>query len=430
MEAQSSYQPPGQPGTPGTQSPVPQGIPARPLIWISTLVLGYIGIYLCRKNLAVAVPMLREQFGVSRDELGKIASYSTAAYVVGKFVFGPVVDGLGGRKGFLASLFAVALFGAAGAFAPGIGMLALFYSCNRLMGAAGWPAMVKQVPDWFEEKTMPLAMAVLSLSFVFGGVCATLFAGQVAEWSGDNWRAVMGAPSAVLIAILLVGWFVLPRPQPVLDSPDGSAPTSGFRLREIWDLFSIRRLWIVCSLSFTLTLLRETFNFWTVDFFRTEGGAAVSNRIAAFLSTPFDALGAVGIITLGWIFGRISKRARGQLLCLILLLLTGLIYALPILFRFGLWPVTVAIGLIGFLVYGPYSLLAGVLSLEIRGKEYVGTVSGIVDGVGYMGGFLAGQQFGRIVELGGYRLGFQVLSILALISACLCLALYPRTARD
>ncbi len=394
------------------------------------LVLGYIGVYLCRKNLAVAVPMLQEQFGVSRSEVGKIASYSTVAYAAGKFIFGPVVDQMGGRKGFHASLFAVALFGAAGAFAPGIAIFGLFYSFNRLMGAAAWPAMVKQVPDWFHDKSMALAMGVLSLSFVFGGVCATLFAGQVAEWSGNNWRAVMGVPSVVLIGILFVSWFVLPKPQAAVDAPDGDAPTSGFQLSQFRDLFRIRQLWIVCGLSFTLTLLRETFNVWTVDFFRTEGGAAVSNRIAAFLSTPFDAFGAVGIIALGWVFGRISKRARGQLLCLILLLLAGLIYALPSLFRFGLWPVTAAIGFVGFLAYGPYSLLAGVLSVEIRGKAYVGTVSGIVDGVGYLAAILAGQQFGRIVDLGGYRLGFQALSILALISACLCLRLYPKAARN
>jgi sugar phosphate permease len=85
-----------------------------------------------------------------------------------------------------------------------------------------------------------------------------------------------------------------------------------------------------------------------------------------------------------------------------------------------------AVALIGFLAYGPYSLLAGVLSVEIRGKEYVGTVAGIVDGVGYLAGILAGQQFGRMVDAGGYTLGFQRLALLALVSAVLCLFLYPR----
>ena len=38
-----------------------------------------------------------------------------------------------------------------------------------------------------------------------------------------------------------------------------------------------------------------------------------SSEMAAFLSTPFDACGAVGIVHLGWGFGRIGRRARQPL---------------------------------------------------------------------------------------------------------------------
>jgi sugar phosphate permease len=106
--------------------------------------------------------------------------------------------------------------------------------------------------------------------------------------------------------------------------------------------------------------------------------------------------------------------------------LTVLLYYLPVLSRQGPWLPTIAVAMIGFLAYGPYSLLAGVLSVEIRGKDYVGTVAGMVDGVGYVAGILAGQQFGRMVDAGGYTLGFQRLAILTLFSAVLCLFLYPK----
>ena len=71
--------------------------------------------------------------------------------------------------------------------------------------------------------------------------------------------------------------------------------------------------------------MRETFNTWIVDFFKTEGGADVSNRMAAFMSTPFDAFGALGIVTLGWAFGRLDRTVRNRLLCGILLALTVLL---------------------------------------------------------------------------------------------------------
>jgi len=299
--------------------------PVRSWVLLGALVIGYIGVYLCRKNFAVANPLIREAFGLTREQIGIVASASTLAYMVGKFVFGPLIDRFGGRASFLFVLLAVALFGGAGGLAGTLPMLTLIYSLNRLAGSGGWGAMVKLVPDWFGPRSLPLAMAILSLSFVFGGVCATLLAGVIADRSGDDWRWVMGAPSIVLAAILVLCWAVLPRngwtPHPAAEDTECAQSSDGFEFRKIRELARIRQLWVVCALSFTLTLLRETFNTWTVDFFQEAGGAEMSNRIAAFLSTPFDALGAVGIVLLGWVFGRTTPVGRQRLLFGLLLAL-------------------------------------------------------------------------------------------------------------
>lgn len=408
----------------------------RSALYLGVLVLGYIGVYLCRKNLSVAIPMLRDAFGATKEQLGLISSISTVAYVVGKFGFGVVIDRLGGRVCFLTSLTLVAIFGALGGMVPTLGLLTLVYSANRLAGSAGWGSMVKLVPDWITPRYHAFAMAVLSLGFVFGGVCATLLAGWIAGASGDDWRWVMGGPALALLVIIVICAALLPR------SPSGRGTgtgtevqgaadqSGGFQWDQVQRLFRVRRFWVVCALSFTLTLLRETFNTWTVDFFRTEGGAEVSNRIAAFLSTPFDACGAVGILLLGWVFGRVTRRTRTVLLVVILLALGALLVALPSLARQGLVAATVTVGLVGFLTYGPYSLLAGVLSLEIRGRGYVATVAGLVDGVGYLAAILAGAQFGRLLDMGGYALAFPCLAVLAILSAALCLLLYVRGEGD
>lgn len=398
--------------------------PARAWLYLGTLILGYIGVYACRKNLSVAIPSLQADFKVSRSEIGVIASYSTIAYAVGKFVFGPLVDRFGGRISFLLSLGCVAVFAAAGAFSGSIASLTLLYSLNRFTGAAAWGAMVKQVPDWFPTQKLPFAMAALSLSFVFGGVIATLLAGQIAHLTGNNWHMVMGLPSILLLALIGIAALILPN----ATAPTHSAATpsaSRFEFSKVPSLFAVRQFWVVCALSFTLTLLRETFNTWTVDFFLTEGGKEMSSRIAAFLSTPFDLIGALGILFIGWLFGRIQPATRSKGLFVILSLLAAMLYFLPYFFKSGLWVISIAIAMIGFLTYGPYSLLSGILAVEIKGKSFVSTVACIVDGVGYAAGFLAGKQFGRIVDKGGYKLGFELLAILAAVSAVLCLFLYP-----
>jgi sugar phosphate permease len=357
-----------------------------------------------------------------------IASVSTVAYAVGKLSFGPVVDRFGGRRSFLVSMLLVSVFGALSAFAPTLSILTLLYSANRLAGAASWGAMVKQVPEWFTAKRLPLALGVLSLSYVFGGALAMSLAGLIAKYSHDNWHAVMGLPSLVLLGMVALNWLILPRqPDPSGSSAEGSSQRR-FTFKEFGALLLNRQFYIICGLSFALTFMRETFNFWTGDFVKTEGGPQVSNSIAALLSTPFDVLGGLGIIWLGWLYGRLSPTARRRLLFGILMLLSALLFFLPAFFHVGLWLLATAVGLIGFLVYGPYSLLSGVLAVEVRGKENTATVCGWVDGTGYLAGILSGKYFGLLLGAGGYRLGFHCMAAMTVIAAVLCLFLYRQPA--
>ena len=399
----------------------------RTWFWLGTLVLAYIGIYLCRKNLAVAVPILQRDWALSKEAIGLVGSVSTVAYAVGKVVLGPIIDRLGGRRALLGSMILVAVFGALGAFSPSLAALTFFYSANRFAGSAGWGAMVKIVPEWFPRPKWPLALGILSLSFVFGGALAVALAGLIAKVSGDNWRMVLGLPSVVLLGMAMLTWLALVRSGGMTAAAPASASDGGsFHWRQIPELFRLRQLHVICALSFTLTFLRETFNFWTVDYLTTEGGAELSTGAAALLSTPFDIFGSLGILALGWIYGRLTESARRRLLFGLLSALSMLLLWLPEAAQYGLWAVAAVIGLVGFLVYGPYSLLAGVLSVEVRGRGYAATVAGLVDGAGYFAGVLSGSFFGYLLSQGGYRLGFQVMAMLTLASAVLCLFLYPQ----
>lgn len=398
---------------------------SRASVQLACIILGYIGVYLCRKNFAVAVPLLQEHFHATRAQVGAIDSAATLAYAVGKLFWGPlIIDRVGGKICFFLTLIGVVLFGGLAMFAVTLPMLGLLYSVNRFSGSGSWGSMVKLVPDWFPPRHMALAMAFLSLSFVFGGVCALLLAGHLAALSGNSWRAVMGFPSLILLGIIGICWLVLSREQKLPRSGTETRPQ--WRFSRILELLRLPQFWMVCGLSFILTITRETFNVWTVDFLKTGGAVHVSTQVAALLSTPFDAMGAVGIILLGWLLDRLSPRRRNWLLFGILAAVAVLIFMLPALAHRQMWMVVTAIGLIGFLSYGPYSLLAGVLAVEINGKEFVATVAGLVDASGYMAGILSGYLFGRILDHGGYQLGFHCLGITTLAAAVLCLGLYGR----
>jgi sugar phosphate permease len=386
--------------------------------------LGYIGIYLCRKNLTVAVPMIQKALGVNKAEVGAISSSATMAYMLGKIIFGPVIDRFGGRISFLVALAGVSVFGAFGSIAGSVAMLTVFYTGNRFFGAAGWGSMVKQVPDWFGPRRLPLALALLSMSYAVGGYCALYLAGWIAAVSGESWRAVMGVPSILVAGILLVCWLILPKSNasdPARAAEEAASEKTPWQ--KIVEVAGVPQFWVICGLSFVLTIVRDFFNDWSVDFFKTAGGAATSTRAAAELSTSFDLAGAFGILFLGAVLQRISLQSRKILLIVMLLCLGALIYALPVLANRPLWMASLVIGIIGFLSYGPYSLLAGVLAVEIKGKEYVATVAGFVDASGYLAGVLAGYPFGLILDRGGYSAGFHTLAITSIFAVALCLFL-------
>jgi ACS family hexuronate transporter-like MFS transporter len=394
------------------------GAPRRQgFIVVGALVLGYIGIYLCRKNFAVANPMLQEAFHATKGEVGRIATVSTLAYAAGKLVLGPVIDRIGGRWGFLLSLLTVAGFGAIGAFSPGLGMLGLLYSANRFVGAGGFPAMMKLAPTWFEGRYMARVTAVLSLGYVLGGIAALMLAREIVAWGGD-WRWVMGGPSIVLLAITVVSALVV-WPGPLAAAEKTTADPDD-RKGSLVELLTRPQFLIVLALSFTLTLMRETFNTWSVDFLTTvqEGGKSVT--AAALSSTGFDLAGAVSILVMGAAYDACPPHRRGLLIFAILVVLAGVLLVLP---GAGATSAAFLIAAVGLLVYGPYSLLAGVMAVESGGHKRAATASSFIDAVGYVAGALAGEVMGRLLDRGGYPLGFRLLAGVTAVAAMLALAL-------
>jgi sugar phosphate permease len=393
---------------------------------VGALVLGYIGVYLCRKNLSVAVPLLQEAFGATKAEVGRIASVGTLAYAAGKWLNGPLVDRLGGRRSFLISLLSVALFGAAGAFSPGLGVLALMYGANRYVGSASWGAMLKLVPSWFRARATGTAVGVLSLSYLGGGALATLLARQILGYGG-GYRAVMGVPSIFLAAILAVCFFM------VRAGPRGDAGESKGAPKEeqaalataLAALFRQRQFLVTCALSFTLTLMRESFNTWSVDFLVSIQAGKPSVMTAALQSTGFDLAGFPSILAAGVAYDRMRPERRPWLMAGCLALLALVVALLPGVAARSTGGAAALVALVGLLVYGPYSLLAGALAVESGGKAAAATAAGIIDGVGYVAGALAGVVLGKILDVGGYTLGFHLLAGVTVISAAIALSLRP-----
>jgi OPA family glycerol-3-phosphate transporter-like MFS transporter len=65
---------------------------------------------------------------------------------------------------------------------------------------------------------------------------------------------------------------------------------------------------------------------------------------------------------------------------------------------------------------GPYSYFAGAMALDFGGKQGAATSSGIIDGIGYLGGILSGDAVARISLAAGWQGAFAVLGAVTAFS--------------
>ena len=431
---------------------IEQPTPTQPLAkprftaWHAATILllgvGYSGYYFCRSNLSVVLPdLIRDltQHGITANEaqvrLGFIASAGTVAYAVGKFVSGSMADLFGGRRLFLGGMVGSVLFTLLFVLSGGFPLFTLAWVGNRLFQSNGWVGLVKVASRWFPYSTYGTVMAVLSLSFLFGdAACRWVMSELMAH--GVGWRGVFISGAGSLAALLIANLILLrespeerglpaPEANPLnvygADGEHKDEKHPGF-LAIVRPLFRSFPFWLVCLLSLGTTLLRETFNFWTPTYFVQFVGLTDSQ--AAARSALFPLFGGVAVILAGVVSDKLGLNGRNLVLfvgmaasavCLVFLARTP--------GHANQWTPVILVTLVGFLLLGPYSYLAGAMSLDFGGKRGSATAAGIIDGVGYLAGWLSGDTVARITVAYGWKNAFFSMAGIALLTALVALVL-------
>lgn len=122
---------------------------------------------------------------------------------------------------------------------------------------------------------------------------------------------------------------------------------------------------------------------------------------------------------------------RGQRGPLLLAACLGLVPALGLMAQpaTGLALPLVLTSLAGLLLLGPYSFLAGAMSLDLGGRQGAATAAGLIDAVGYAGSTGALWLTGRLAERQGWGAAFLALAGLAAVTAVSALVFYRTQER-
>jgi OPA family glycerol-3-phosphate transporter-like MFS transporter len=410
------------------------------ILTVCVLVIGYSGYYLCRSNLSVTLPMITDDLaarGMDHDQakirLGTIASLGIFGYAMGKFMSGALGDFLGGRRNFLLGMVGSVLCTVAFALGGTLPVFTLAWLGNRVVQSLGWVGMVKVASRWFSFSTYGTVMGVISLSFLFGDAVARWFMQFLME-HGASWQGVFYSAAAVLFGILVLNALLLRETPRAIGEPEPEAnPTNVYSTQPekpgrlgvaalVAPLLKSRVFRYACILSFGLTLVRETFNTWTPTYFREAVG--LTDAEAAGDSAIFPFLGGVSVLLAGFLSDWLGRGGRGVIIVAGLALAGAMLLVLGHMELHGSrWLSVWLVGIVAFLMIGPYSYLAGAIALDFGGKKGCATASGIIDGVGYLGGVLAGDSMARISVTYGWQGAFTALAGVSWLS-CIAAILF------
>ena len=403
---------------------------------VRTVVLlfcGYAACYYCRADLSVATPLIADELarrGVTHAaalvHIGTITSLGVFAYALGKLFLTGLGDYWGGRRNFLIGVGGAAAFTLLFASGAGLPVFTLAWTANRLTQSVGWAGLIKVSSKWFNYSSYGSIAGLLSISYLVGDALARQQM-SVLLAHGYGWRALFVFAGIVATLALAANFLWLresradeghpeAEPNPLnLFSADESRPASVAAL--LGPLLRSRAFLLVCLLSFGCTIIRETFNTWNPVYLRDYVGYSVSDSAA--LSAVFPAAGAVSVLLAGWLSDRMGLSGRSLLMTLGLaataIALVGLT-SVPSGPAGAVLPVAL-IAVIALGLLGPYSYLGGAFALDFGGKQASAASSGIIDGIGYLGGVLAGDSVARLAVNYGWRGVFVALAVVSAAAA-------------
>jgi sugar phosphate permease len=404
----------------------------RQAVVLLLLFCGYASYYFCRSDYSVALPMLADELkshGMNADvvviRLGSIASFGVIAYALGKIFLAGVGDFWGGRKSFLGGLSGALIFTVVFTLGGGVPIFTLAWIGNRLTQSIGWAGLVKVCSRWFSYKAYGTIVGILSLSYLIGDAVAREWMGLLIA-RGYGWRSLFYLAAIVAGVILAANLLFLKEKRTDLGFSEPEVnplnlfedeKKRGLGLRGVLIPFlKSGGFWVVCFLSLCTTIVRETFNTWTPTYLHSFFG--YSDASAASMSAIFPALGAVSVIIAGVAGDRLGATGRSIVLSIGLSITTAALASMTLL-RTGAQGAVplVLIGLVGFGLLGPYSYLGGAMALDFGGKEGGATSSGLIDGIGYLGGVLAGDSVARVSVHFGWSGVFVALAAISAASA-------------
>jgi OPA family glycerol-3-phosphate transporter-like MFS transporter len=395
----------------------------------------YLFYYTGRLAIGHALPLMEQDLGYTKQQLGWLTAAALAAYGVGQAINGNLGDRLGGRLmvtlGALGSMLLCWTF----SFMHAAVWLAVVWAANGFVQSMGWAPGGRLIALWWPRERRGLAFGLYLLA---AGLATVLV-----WWTSDfvlaifdpadpaRWRWLFRIPLVALGASGVV-FYLLVRDRPedvgltsVSDASDETA--AGETASSSW--FE-RYTAVLTNPGFLLAaavIVFQSFSrygllTWTAAYY-ADSGLTVNDALKLTLSLPVGM--GLGALAGGYLSDRWFATRRGAVVALFLATSAAcflVMRANPVAAdgdqRLGI----ALLFLTGFFVYGAQGPLWAMCP-DLVGSAKAGTALGIMDALAYAGAAAQGPILGYIVGgRGGYPALFVVLTVVTSTGALLALA--------
>ncbi|MCL7768986.1 hexose-6-phosphate:phosphate antiporter [Pasteurella multocida] len=412
--------------------------------------IGYMAMYLIRKNFNIAQNDLIETYGLSKTQLGMIGLGFSITYGVGKTLVSYYADGKNTKQfvPFMLILSAICMLGFSASMGGGsvsLFLMIAFYALSGFFQSTGGPSSYSTITKWTPRNKRGTYLGFWNLSHNVGGAAAAavaLFGANV--FFNGHVIGMFVFPS--IIALIIGFWglcygsdspeaYGLGKAEELFGEPlsEEDLATEQNQLTK-WQTFvqyilKNKVIWLLYFANIFLYIVRIGIDQWSPVYAYQELGFSKDAAISGF------ALFEVGALVGTFLWGYLSDLAngrRGLTACVALILI---VFTLEF-YQFATNEVMYlcALFVLGFLVFGP-QLLIGVAAVGFVPKKAISVADGVKGTFAYLiGDSFAKLGLGMIADgtpifgLTGWAGTFAALNISAIV--CIVLLAFVAIAEE
>lgn len=408
--------------------------------------IGYAMFYFVRKNFSFAIPLLEEEYGITKTSFGLIMTAGGLIYGVSKFLNGILADRTNARWHLVIGLSVCALTSVLFGFADKISILftgaaegqvfirgmvlvmGALYIINQIFQGCGFAPCNHLMVSWVPPTELATKMSIWNTSHSVGAFIVAVICGYLTKWQLCFWVPAAIAVFGVFFIIATlrdtpksVGLPELPKVKGELDDDQIKDPKA-FRKFLMKRVFLNPVIWVLAITDLFVYVVRFAILDWGPSML---DGMGLSQAMTGWTVAIFEVAGCAGMLCAGYISDKFFN-SRSQRVCAIEM---GLVAACLIALHFlqdAQQPVIflILLALAGFFLYGPQALV-GVTAANIATKKAASSAVGLIGLMSYLSTIITGIGFGYLADkFGGWSWIFITMGGLSVVGTVLILSIW------